>query len=131
MPASLSIPSRSLCFRLLLLLVGLLAACNLTLRASAQTTINASITQSVWQMTYGVSNAQINQTGIYASGSAKYPNGWLAGDDDGDGLTNGEEMAAGTNPFSPNSTVKVSSVAMSGGNFSLQLGLLRMRVGGT
>jgi uncharacterized protein (DUF1800 family) len=52
------------------------------------------INQLVWQQAYGVSDAQINDPS------------WLAADDDHDGVTNGNELAAGTNPFDPTSTFK-------------------------
>jgi hypothetical protein len=38
-------------------------------------------------------------------------------DDDGDGLTNAEEDAAGTNPFEPASTFQITSIARTNGGF--------------
>ena len=60
--------------------------------------IDQSINQTVWKMLYGVSDAQINSST------------WLAADDDGDGVSNGAEMAAGTNPFSAGSAIKISTI---------------------
>ena len=65
------------------------------------------INQTVWMMLYDVTTAQVNDPT------------WLARDDDGDGLSNGAELAAGTNPFSPASSLSVSSTGLSGGNASL------------
>ena len=55
----------------------------------------------IWVMKYGA-------TGLSA-----------AGDADGDGLTNGAEAAAGTNPFSANSIINFSSVTIDGGGLHL------------
>jgi uncharacterized protein (DUF1800 family) len=91
--------------RLLFLFLTILTACSIAPSASAQ--VNGSITQSVWQMLYGVSNAQVNSPA------------WLAADDDGDGISNGAEMIAGTNPFKANSVIKVSTVSTSGTTVSV------------
>ncbi len=66
--------------------------------AAAQ--IDATINKSVWKMLYGVTDAQINDPA------------WLAADDDGDGLSNAAELAAGTNPFDRGSTHAVTAVAL-------------------
>jgi uncharacterized protein (DUF1800 family) len=57
------------------------------------------IDQLVWQQMYGVTDAQINDPT------------WLAADDDHDGVTNGNELAAGTNPFDPTSVFKISNIS--------------------
>jgi len=56
---------------------------------------------------YGVTPAQIAD-----------PN-WLSQDSDSDGVKNESEMWAGTNPFSASMTMKVSSIAKSGGTVSV------------
>ena len=56
-----------------------------------------NVTKAVWKSLYGVTDAQINDSA------------WLARDDDGDGITNGAEITAGTNPFQVGSTLKVTS----------------------
>ncbi len=68
----------------------------------------ASVNQAVWQMKYHVTDAQINNPA------------WLAADDDGDGIKNIDELAAGTDPFSPSKTIKISSISKSGANVTLQ-----------
>lgn len=56
-----------------------------------------NVTKAVWKSLYGVTDAQINDSA------------WLARDDDGDGISNGAEITAGTNPFQAGSTLKVTS----------------------
>jgi len=73
--------------------------------ASAQ--IDQNINNAVWRMLYGVSNTQFYLNGDPAQGLNK---AWLNADSDGDGLTNGAELAAGTNPFKPNSALAVTSI---------------------
>lgn len=68
----------------------------------------ASVNQMVWKMKYGVTDAQLGNSA------------WLAADDDGDGITNGAELAAGTNPFSASKTIKVSDISKSGGSVTMQ-----------
>ena len=58
------------------------------------------IDQLVWQQLYGVTSAQINSPA------------WLAADDDHDGVTNGNELLAGTNPFDPTDNFKVSNLSV-------------------
>jgi uncharacterized protein (DUF1800 family) len=57
-----------------------------------------NVTKAVWKSLYGVTDAQINDSA------------WLARDDDGDGISNGAEIVAGTNPFRAGSTLKVASL---------------------
>ncbi len=64
-------------------------------RASA--TIDSAINLTVWKLFYGLTDAQVNDPV------------WLAADDDGDGLTNGAELAAGTNPESSTSMVEITA----------------------
>lgn len=68
----------------------------------------ASVNKSVWQMKYHVSDAQINDSV------------WLNADDDGDGIKNIDELAAGTDPFSASKTIKISSISKTGGNVTIQ-----------
>ena len=58
------------------------------------------IDQLVWQQAYGVTDSQISDPS------------WLAADDDHDGVTNGDELNAGTNPFDPNSVFKISNLSV-------------------
>ena len=81
-------------FRLLLLI--LLPMCFV---AAARADIDYSLNATVWKMLYGVTDAQLNDPA------------WLARDDDGDGVPNGAELAAGTNPFSPASRFAITSSA--------------------
>ncbi len=62
--------------------------------------IDDAITQSIWKLVYNVTDAQIGDSG------------WLAADDDRDGVTNGAEIAAGTNPFLAGSTVRVTEMTV-------------------
>ena len=73
----------------------------LVLSGSAARTVRAQIdtglNTTVWKMLYGVTDAQANDPA------------WLVRDDDGDGTSNGAELAAGTNPFSPASRLAVTA----------------------
>ncbi len=76
-----------------------------------------SINQQVWQMKFAVSNGQLYTSGDPAQG---LNTAWMNADDDGDGIKNKEELAAGTNPFSRSNTIKISSITASGSNVTLQ-----------
>src|SRR6476659_3497870 len=79
----------------------LLACSGLSMPLSADT---ESINNAVWKLLYGVTDAQMANPA------------WLNADDDGDGIKNGAEIAAGTNPFSNTSTIKINSIVKNGGN---------------
>ncbi len=74
-----------------LLFSPLLALVLLGLPVPSHGQIDANINKSVWKQKYNVLDAQLNEQAPYV--------GWLSKDDDGDGVTNGDELAAGTNPF--------------------------------
>ncbi len=71
------------------------AACtvlaHLVTLSPAHSQIDAALDRSVWKQKYNVLDAQINEQPPYA--------GWLGKDDDGDGVKNADELAAGTSPF--------------------------------
>ena len=73
-------------------------ACMVGFGASHAVADMTAITKGVWKMQYGVSDAQITDAG------------WLAADDDGDGVKNGDEIASGTNPFVGGSVVKITNI---------------------
>ena len=72
----------------------------------AQAVIDANATKQIWKLKYGVSDAQLNEQAPYV--------GWLNKDDDGDGIKNKDELAAGTNPFSAGSVIKITSITNGG-----------------
>ena len=74
-----------------LLSASLIALTLLGTQGPAQAQVDANINKSVWKQKYNVLDAQLNEQAPYA--------GWLSKDDDGDGVLNGDELAAGTNPF--------------------------------
>ncbi len=74
------------------------AAILLSLAAPASAVIDNNVTQQIWKMKYGVTNAQLADQV------------WLDSDSDGDGIKNKDEIAAGTNPFSAGSSVKITSI---------------------
>ncbi|HEY2574054.1 MAG TPA: thrombospondin type 3 repeat-containing protein, partial [Verrucomicrobiaceae bacterium] len=63
-------------------------------------------------MKYGVIDDQINEV------PPNYTN-WLSKDDDGDGVTNGDEIAAGTNPFMAGSALRVTMITTTATNVSV------------
>lgn len=85
----------------------------LSLAIPARATME-EITKSIWKMSYGVTAAQIaNQT-------------WLdSGDDDKDGITNGAEIAAGTDPFDASKSVRITSIVPNGPNVELTFPAIR------
>ncbi|HEX8680444.1 MAG TPA: thrombospondin type 3 repeat-containing protein, partial [Chthoniobacterales bacterium] len=78
-----------------LLIVALVCSLGHALRAAP---IDTALTAKVWQLSYGLSEAQVND------------GAWLAQDDDRDGLTNRSELAAGTNPRDALSTVAITRI---------------------
>jgi len=74
-----------------LLFLPVLALALLGPPAASHGQIDANITKAVWKQKFNVLDAQLNEQPPYA--------GWLSKDDDSDGVTNGDELAAGTNPF--------------------------------
>ena len=79
----------------------------LSLVMSARAVIDPTITQKVWKAKFGVTDAQLYLNGDPAQGLNTV---WLNADDDGDGIKNMDELAAGTNPFSAGSAVKITSI---------------------
>ena len=69
--------------------------------------IDYSLNGSIWKMLYGVTDAQLGSPA------------WLAADDDKDGQSNGSELAAGTNPFNPGSSIRITALAPNGGNIDI------------
>lgn len=67
----------------------------------------ASVNLGVWKAKFGVTDTQANDPL------------WLAKDDDGDGITNGAELAAGTNPFSVGSVVKIKTIVVGASTVAL------------
>jgi uncharacterized protein (DUF1800 family) len=86
---------------------ALLALPTLILPVSLSAAIDYGLNGDLWRMRYGVTAAQLgNPT-------------WLAADDDMDGISNGSELAAGTNPFLPGSTIRIASATPNGVNIDL------------
>src|SRR4051812_35448625 len=77
------------------------------LSAVAAPAIDTAIDKTVWQMLYGLTSAQVNDPA------------WLAQDSDGDGLTNADELAAGTNPLVATSTVRLTNLTADASNVAL------------
>ena len=91
-------------FRRLAILAVLAAVMIAPGRVGARTIdLNANGMSDIWELIYG------------ASGLA--PNG----DADGDGVSNGLEAIAGTNPFDSNSAPRISAIAQSGTNFTVSM----------
>ncbi len=75
----------------------------------ARAEIDSALTASVWQMKFGLTAAQVNDPA------------WLAQDSDGDGLTNGAELIAGTDPLAANSGLANKNTSAAGGAFSVSV----------
>ncbi len=74
---------------------------------SARAQVDSGINQTIWKMLYGVTDAQMSDST------------WPARDDDGDGFSNGAELAAGTNPFDARSHLAVTTLTPGPGGPSL------------
>src|SRR3712207_2838926 len=78
------------------------SACLLALLMSgvtARAQIDTALDRTVWKMVFGLTEAQV-----------KDPE-WLARDDDADGVSNGTEFRAGTNPLEASSTFAIKSIS--------------------
>ncbi|MEQ1851659.1 MAG: DUF1800 family protein, partial [Chthoniobacteraceae bacterium] len=76
---------------------GLLVTAMLGIAAPAMADMTFT-NMDVWRLKYGVTTTDIgNPT-------------WLDSDTDGDGIKNKDEIAAGTNPFSPTATINITEV---------------------
>jgi len=84
---------------------------------TAHAAVDTSVTQRVWKLKFGVTDAQMYVGGNSANGLNMT---WLNGDADGDGIKNIDEITAGTNPFNPGKTIAITSVTRNGGNVELQ-----------
>ncbi len=102
----MSIPSQSV-FRRSLAVLTLTASMLLGLTSRSHAVADNALTQHIWKLKYGVSDAQMSDSN------------WLNQDSDGDGIKNKDEIAAGTNPFSAGSVVKIASISLSAGNVSI------------
>jgi len=91
--------------------VVLLTFAGITQRSFALTL--DEITREIWRMNFGVTPAQIADSG------------WMAADADGDGISNGSESVAGTNPFSNTSTIRVISFVKNGSNVEVTFPTLK------
>ncbi len=80
----------------------LLCIFSLACASASLAAVDAAVSQTVWKMLYAVTDAQFNSAF------------WHTLDDDGDGVSNAGELAAGTNPFAANSTINVTSVNFDG-----------------
>ncbi|MEO6742189.1 MAG: DUF1800 family protein [Chthoniobacteraceae bacterium] len=89
-------------FRRTVAAFAMLAGILLGFSSPASVAMDANATKQIWKLKYGVTDAQLaSQT-------------WLDADDDGDGIKNKDEIAAGTNPFNAGSSVKITSIVPGG-----------------
>ena len=79
--------------------------------------INHTLTQRIWKEKFGVTDAQFYSGGAPANGLNP---SWMAGDDDVDGVNNGGELAAGTNPFDAVENIAVTQVVKNGDSAEVQ-----------
>src|SRR6266446_1759093 len=96
--------------------VGLIVFAVLSLSAAARAAVDDAINQKIWKMLYSVSDTQLYLGGNPANGLNTT---WLNADDDGDGVSNGAELGAGTNPFLGSSTFKLTSMTTDATSVSL------------
>ena len=75
--------------------------------ATSAAAIDTGINQTVWKMLYGITDAQLNDPA------------WLAADDDGDGVSNGAELIAGTDPEHAASSFRVTATSQTASSVSL------------
>ena len=92
------VQSRQVIVRIFAIFLGLFAVHGRILA------IDDNATKQIWKLKYGVADAQVNEQAPYA--------GWLNKDDDGDGIKNKDEIAAGTNPFSAGSAAKITAISV-------------------
>ena len=85
-------------FRNTLAIFTVAASILLGLVSRAHAVADNALTQQIWKLKYGVTDAQLADSN------------WLNQDSDGDGVLNKDEIAAGTNPFSAGSVVKITSI---------------------
>jgi hypothetical protein len=76
---------------------GMLLAALLSLTLDRLCAVDETISKGVWKLLYRATDAQVSSAT------------WLAADDDGDGIKNQSELDAGTDPFDPNSGLRVTS----------------------
>src|SRR3954447_24190906 len=81
--------------------------------ALAAPKIDTTIDKTVWQMLYALTSAQVNDPT------------WLALDSDGDGLTNADELAGGTNPLLATSTVRLTDLAIDASKAALTFATIK------
>lgn len=69
--------------------------------------IDSEMTRQVWKLKFGVTDAQLGDPV------------WMAQDADHDGSLNADEMAVGTNPFSPTAVIDFSRVQRNGASMEI------------
>jgi hypothetical protein len=71
----------------------------LAFRTEARAEVDLAIDKTVWKLAFGLTDGQVN--------SAR----WLADDEDSDGVSNGAEFRAGTNPLQASSSFAITAVS--------------------